>query len=308
MRTNRHPGPRWGALALALLFVPAPAASAATLRWKLKPGDAFHYLMEQTTVTVPKRNGMDLGKITQTFTVDLTRTVKSVGDDGTAEMTQKFDRVRMKYDAGLVKVEFDSTKEPDAASAPLVGSLKAMVGAEFSFKMTPRGEMSDVRIPEAVVKAFREAGSRGGAADQFSEEGFKKSLVETSVTFPAEDLAPGKAWSRQLKIPTPEGAQVTQTRTYTYEGPDAKEGAGVERIGITSKVDLQGAATGADKPEIKSQDCKGALYFDNVAGRMVNSVVTEKTETTLKVMDAKIDVTVDQNTTMKLMPAAAESK
>ncbi|MDR3639389.1 MAG: DUF6263 family protein [Isosphaeraceae bacterium] len=308
MRTHRQTAPWWGALVLAILLFSTPAAPAATLRWKLKPGDAFHYLMEQNTVTVPKRNGMELGKITQSFTVDLTRTVKTVADDGSAEMTQRFDRVRMKYDAGLVKVEYDSSKEPDPTTAPLVGALKAMVGAEFSFKMSSRGEMSDVRVPDSVLKAFREAGSRGGAADQFSEEGFKKSLVETSVIFPSEDLGPGRSWSRQMKIRTPEGPQVVQTRTYTYEGPDDKAGKGVEKIGISSKVDLQADPSTPEKPELKSQDCKGALYFDNSAGRMVSSTVSEKSESAVEVMGAKVDLSVDQNTSMKLVPAQAESK
>lgn len=308
MRTFREPFPAWGALTLAILIGASPVAPAATLRWKLKPGEVFHYAMEQKTVTTLKRNGADLGKITQTFNVDLTRAVKSVADDGTAEMTQRFDRVRMKYDAGLLKIEYDSTKEPDAATAPLVAALKAMVGAEFSFKMSSRGEMSDVRVPEGVTKAFRDAGSRGASADQFSEEGFKKSLMETSVTFPAEDLEQGKSWSRELKIASPDGGQVVQTRTYTYEGPDAKEGPGVEKLAITSKIDLKPDPASADKAELKAQDCKGALFFDNKEGRMVSSTVTEKTETAVKFMDANIDQFVDQSTTMKLVPAAEETK
>ena len=308
MRTNRLPALNWGAVTLTIALLATPAAPAATLRWKLKPGDSFHYLLEQTTVTNPKRNGMDLGKITQSFSVDLVRTVKSVADDGTAEMTQRFERVRMKYDAGLVKVEYDSSKEPDPMVAPLVGSLKAMVGAEFTFKMSARGEMSDVRVPEGVVKAFKEAGARGGAADQFSEEGFKRSLVETSVTFPAEKLEPGQSWSRQVKIPTPEGKEVIQTRTYTYEGPDPKEGEGVEKIAITSKVDLPPDGSGPDKPDVKRQECKGTLYFDNSAGHMLSSAITENTETAVKVMDATIDLVVGQNTTMKLVPAREASK
>lgn len=307
MPTLREQAPAWGALTLAILIGATPAAPAATLRWKLKPGDVFHYVMEQKTITNLKRNGADLGKITQSFTVDLTRTVKSVADDGSAEMTQRFDRVRMNYDAGPIKVNYDSAKEPDPATAQLVAALKAMVGAEFSFKMSARGEMSDVRVPESVSKAFREAGSRGGSADQFSEEGFKKSLIETSVTFPAEDLNQGQSWSRQLKIAAPDGGQIVQTRTYTYEGPDAQE-AGADKIGITSKIELQADPASNQKTELKTQDCKGSLFFDSKGGRMVSSTVSEKTETSIKVMDAKIDQFVDQNTTMKLAPATEETK
>lgn len=297
-----------GALALAGLIGVAHAAPPAKLRWKLKPGEAFHYVLEQKTITKLTRETADLGDITQSFTVDLTRTVKSVADDGTAEMTQRFDRVRMNYDAGIVKVAYDSNKEPEPAVAPLVAPLKAMVGAEFGFRMSARGEMSDVRIPDAVAKAFREAGQRAGSGDQFSEEGFKKSLVETSVTFPVEELEPGESWSRQLKVLAPDGSQVIQTRTYTYEGPDAQAGPGIEKIGITSKVERDSSRPAAPAGEPKLQDCKGTLYFDNNAGRMVGSSVIEKNESTLKLKDGEIDQSVEQSTSMKLVPAEDATK
>lgn len=292
--------------ALVILISGALPASAAELRWKPKPGEALHYVLEQNTVIRLKHGSTEAGTITRTFTVDLTRTVKSVADDGTADMTQRFDRVRMTYAGGIFKIEYDSAKEPDPAVAPLVASLKAMVGAEFSFKMSSRGEMSDVRIPDAVAKAFREAGARGASADQFSEEGFKRSLIDTSVTFPAEDLSQGKSWSRQLKVQPPGGGQIVHTRTYTYDGPDAQFGPGVEKIGVSSKLERSGEKASASGEELKSQESTGSLYFDNAKGHMVSSTVTEKTESSLMIKDTSIDQFIEQHTTMKLTPEAAK--
>src|SRR5690242_15955966 len=45
---------RWGLVGLVLAGMGGPAARGATLRWKFRPGETLHYVMDQKTVTTAK--------------------------------------------------------------------------------------------------------------------------------------------------------------------------------------------------------------------------------------------------------------
>jgi hypothetical protein len=305
-RSERWAAPALGpALTLALLGLAAAAgpAGAATLRWKFKPGEALHYQMDQKTVTQIKLSNQDANnpgiKTTNTQVIDMTWKVGSVAADGTAEVTQTIDRLQTKIEMPGAAFEYDSKadKAPEGPiAAAVVPMLKALVGARFEFKMTPRGELSDVKIPESLVKALKEAGP-AASGGMFTEDGLKNMIHESSLALPDEDLAKGKSWDRSAKMPPSPIGVMTLAKTYTYEGP-ADSG---EKIGLSVKMSLEPAADNKIDVKIGAQDGKGTFIFDNKAGRVATSNVSEKVDMTISVMNQQITQNLETSTSMKLL-------
>lgn len=286
MRVLPLPAWRWGLVGLLLLVVTGLAGStarAATLRWKFQPGETLHYAMDQKTVTSVKGGPQDI-KSTMSQTIDMEWVVKEIGDDGLTHLTQKVTRIRTKIESAFGPFEFDSkeAKDPEGAvAAGLVPLLRALVGAEFSFKMNEQGEMSDVKVPEKVLESIKKSGSLGGNAGMFSEEGMKNMVVESSLAVPKEDIEKGKSWTRESKITMPIGT-MTLDKVYTYQGPATNDAKNVERIDLVTKVDIQLAPGNNLDMKVQSQKGKGSFFFDNAAGRVAESTVSEKLEMVFK--------------------------
>ena len=138
----------------------------------------------------------------------------------------------------------------------------------------------------------------------FSEEGLKNMIIQSSLALPEEDIAPGKTWSKQTKVPSPPIGTMTLDKTFTYLGPDPKA-ANIEKIGLATKIGVEPQPDGNVQFEINAQEAKGDFSFDNAAGRVVDSEVIEKMETTATFMNMKIQQIVDTKTTMKLVPGEA---
>ena len=161
-------------------------------------------------------------------TVDLHWSVKSVASDGVADMSQTIDRVRTKVEGPGNSFEFDSQsgKAPEGPIASLLTPmLKALVGAEFTFKMNGRGELSDIKVPQKLLDSLRQAGPAATAGGMFSEEGMKNLISQSSLTLPEGPFEKGKSWTQQAKVPVPMIGTMVMDKTYTFEGPAPKEPA-----------------------------------------------------------------------------------
>jgi hypothetical protein len=278
-------------------------AGAANLRWKFRGGETLHYVMDQKTVTSVKGGPQEFAT-TVNQTIELEWVVKDVQADNVANLTQKITRLRTKIESPFGPAfEYDSkaAKDPQGPiAAGLIPLLKALIGAEFSFKMSPHGELTDVQVPESVVKAIREAGPLAGAGGMFTADGLKHMVTESSLTLPKEDLAKGKSWSRQSKLPMAKIGAMQLDKAYTYQGPEAHDGKDMERIDLDVKIDIQRTPETELDVNLKSQNGKGSFFFDNAAGHIADSAVNEKIEMVFKVMDKEITQGTETTTTMKL--------
>jgi hypothetical protein len=289
---------RWGLLGLGLVVLsgiggPAPAARGGTLRWKFKPGEMLHYTMDQKTVTIAKLPGGQEIKTTLAQTIEMTWAVKSVDPKGQAELTQTINRIRDQVDATVGSYTYDSrdAKEPEgliaAARIPL---FKALIDAPIGFTMSPQGEPGDVRIPDKVTQALRDVGpAAAGAGALFAEGGLKEMITQASLIVPQDDLSPGKTWTRQVKNVVPPLGTVVIDSTYRYDGPVPNAGPDTVKIGLATKVEIQpqaegdagagaGANANANGLKIRSQKSQGTYTFDNAAGHILDSNLSEVIE------------------------------
>jgi len=290
----------WGwSLALVVAFAGSDALGAS-LRWKLKVGEALRYEMTEKTITTVSTGGTEVSKVTLTQTVDLTWNVKGVDPQGAADLTHTINRVRIKIESPMLNVDFDSKDEQGPAN-PLRSLFKVLVGTPFPFKMSPQGVLSDVQIPGNISKILNElGGAAGGSKNIFSEEGLKTMITQASVIMPKEEVSEGKTWTQESEIPSPPMGSLTLAKTYRYDGESPQ---GVAKIGVDAKFTLK-PAVGQEVPfTIKTQSAKGELTFDNAAGRLTVSSLNEKLEQVGKIQDREFSQMTDSTVGMKLMSA-----
>jgi hypothetical protein len=306
-----------GAAAVVGLAVgPREVAGAETLRWKLKPGDVLRYSIDEKTVSTFKVMGREF-KSKRSQTINQSWNVKSVSANGDAEVTLRYDRVRMHIEQPpYMPFDFDSSAADVDAPEPF-GSLgkqiKAMGGAEITFRLKPSGAVEDVRIPEQTLKTLRE-GLGGGSAVQgtFSEQGLKEQVVQSSPPpLPDGSVEPGKSWApKPLRVPFPPLGTAVVSKVFTFEGSDPKTPT-LMRIALETKVALEPgenpagpeAGAGAPPATITGQEGRGTFTFDADAGRITNSQSVQKLDVrAVGPGEQKIDQTMESTTTLTLQP------
>jgi hypothetical protein len=281
------------------------ARAQEVLRWKFKAGDVLKYSTEQKMVQTVKGSMVREQKQTRTQAIQFSWNVKDVASDGSAEIVQRIDRVTMRVDVTpYVPFEFDSTK-PDAEVPepfePEARQLKATIGAEFSFKMKPTGEIADVTISPATLKKLKDALPADAAGHAgFSEQAMKDILIQSSPPpFPQTPVEPGKNWSsKPAKLTLPQGSLVMD-KVFTFQGSDPGDPKLVQ-IATVDRVTLE-AGEGVSA-KIRAQEGKGTLTFDVAAGRVVASRSTQRIEMEMSLMGQQIDQTNETTSTMKFVP------
>jgi hypothetical protein len=297
-------GPRRAAaivLATWLCTAAQPGFGADTLRWKFKPGETLRYTMVQDTTQGMKAMGQEF-KTSLNQTVDLHWGVKSVASDGVAELSQTIDRVRTKVDSPGAAFEFDSQsdKVPEGQVASLLTPLlKALVNAEFTFKMNARGELSDIKVPKKLIDTLKTAGPEATGGSMFSEEGLKNLISESSLVLPEGPVEKGKTWKQPARLPSPMLGTMVLDKTYTYQGAGGAAD-GVVTIGLDTKVSLEPAADSNVAVKISSQDGRGEVSFDPNAGRVVSSKIIEQLQLSLTIMGQEMEQSSKRITTMTL--------
>lgn len=291
---------RWvfGAAVVFALGGHPVSADVPSLKWKFTPGETLHYRMEQKTVTELKSNGQNI-KTTVNQITDTTWVVKSVDDAGKAQMTQTIDRLQTKIESPFALFEYDSKadKAPEGAiAAGVVPTLKALAGSTFEYAMSPQGEPTDVKVPDGLIKALKEAGPTAGGVGMFSEDGLKNMIHESSLILPTKDL--DKPWVRQTKIPSPPIGTMVVDKTYKLDGP----AEGAEKISLRMKVSLDPEAKSEIQIKIGEQSGEGSFFFDNKAGRVVKSTVSQKIKMLFTVPGGgEVPQSTDTSTTMTLV-------
>lgn len=292
--------------ALALLTTSLARADDA-LRWKFKQGDTLQYVSRSKSDVVVDASGVEFD-ISSGQTMDLTWKINKVNDDGSAEVSQRIDRLQLLINSPLTgEFRFDSKEaakegeedKDNKQQAPGPGGqiaerflplLKSMIGQSFTMKISPRGEVTDIKLPEKMSEALKkqDSGNNGGGGSffalllggGFSEDGIKQ-LIQRSVTLlpekvPSSDTSWTQEFSSKLgKI----GVQKNATK-FSYEGVEEHDGKKLAKLSTDEEITLELN----DNPdanfelEIAKQEAKGTIFFDNQTGRLAEANATAKVE------------------------------
>ncbi len=297
-------------LAVCLLLLSVSSSHAATtLRWKFEPGQILHQIVVQDMKMTMKIRGRTIvTNITQTM--DATWKVGAVDAQGTAEITQTFDRIQMKMTAaGAPGFEFDSDKDQELTGigAMLGPSLKAMAKSKFELKMTTRGEIVAVEVSQETADALKKLPGAGAMGGLFSKDGMIAMIKKSSQAFPEQPLEKGDDWTTKTEIEMPNiGAMAADTKL-TYAGPEEVEGKQLEKLDVSITMAIKPKVGGQTQVNLKEQDASGVIYFDNAAGRIDHSEIVQNM--TLQVMVAGNNFTQEilQTISTRLTPAKKAS-
>lgn len=250
---------------------PATEAEGVQLRWKFTAD-------KNLTVTMTQEMTQEMKVAGQSLTSNMTNKTwskwhtDSVQDDGVAKILSTVTRVLMVMDnpvTGKMTIDTDKEAAEDGQAAQLDAMIRPMVGVEISNQMSPRGEVSEVIIPEEALAGLK--GAAGGgmlSADQMSEM-----MQKVSPVFPAKGLVEGDSWDANSEVKTPVGTMKVDSK-YTYEGPVQSDGKTLHSIKVEMKMDFV-APEGGPEIEFGDQKSTGIMLFDNAHGRLVRSDVEQ---------------------------------
>lgn len=294
-------------LVLSLSLLSTSSFAQTTLRWKFTPGQKLNQVMEQD-MKMAMKFGDQPFKTTIKQTIDGVWEVKSVDDQGNAEVVQQFQRIRMKL-GGVAGLGFDIDSDSDEAVEGIGGRLtpaiKAMAKSRFTVKMSPQGENKEVEVSPETVKAFKSLPGVGQAGNLFSKESLVTLVKQGSHTLPTDPVKKGDSWTTQTESPVPRLGKMVSDVTFTYAGPEQVDGKTLERIDLEIALKLAPKEENAATPNItlKDQKSSGTLYFDNAAGRLSHSKIVQQMVLEVGVGDQSITQDITQNVTVRLQPA-----
>jgi RNA polymerase sigma factor (sigma-70 family) len=257
----------------------APArAGGATLRYRFKTGDSFRYVVERT-IESESDASVNVGnkQLRTTETYEVTWKVAGVDNEGNAKMTLVLDRVRYRSDQHFPGklLEFDSSKHRNPVG--LAGMvrvmspiLKAQVGAVFTCTMSPRGEISDFKVPKKLQGAVKKT---RGVSPLYTPEAFKRLLSHGGVVLPSGPIVKGAVWNQKGDSQHAGGhATMTVDTRATYQGEADRDGKKLQEIALypTATIDRR-PPTGLGPFTLKNQEGKGSMFFDNTTGRLVEA-------------------------------------
>ncbi len=284
----------------ALLLLSAGLAKAdATLKWTGKPGEVLKYSFTQLNDIKFTVQGQQTSSKSE-LTVDLKWTIKSVALDGMLDVTQVADRVRVKITTAGRIISYDSS-DKTAAGGPEVQMFSkiydAMLGQAYTLKISPQGEMVDVKVPDVVIAAV--GGSPFAAtADSGSfltPAGVKNMFAQIMPKLPKDAVADGASWKTDLTLPTGPITMVLQN-TYTLgeSTPFAKFQA---KIDTSIKAGAEAAVTF----KLNKQSGSGKFTFDTQAGRLTESSIDQSFDMTITANGMDIPQSIVLSANLKLV-------
>jgi hypothetical protein len=293
-----------GGLTAAVLVLTSTTAQAqVTLRYKFRQGDKLNYEADQKMTMKMNVMGNDIN-MNMNMKMKLTQEVTGVTADGKGQITQKINFISFDMDGPGVNLKYDSekNKNPEGpAAAQIAPFFNALANAEFKMTMSPKGEVSDMKIPDAVTAAMKKLAGPGGAGlgDMFSKEGLTR-MFGQNIVLPDGPVNKGGTWKQSIDMKLPIG-KMDMTYNYKYEGPMQQAGKELQQISVVAEAKLT-ADPNAPVPvtiTIKKQDTKGTILFDNNVGQTMSIAMNQKMEMEVGVGGMNIMQTIDQTTNLK---------
>lgn len=266
----------------ACLLASPTIADDVPLVWKFQTGDEHQYRMLQRMdmeMALGEANRKIETAVEQV--IDMTWKIDQVDEQGQAKVVQKIDRLRMNMQAPgqpEMKYDTDSDEAPAGFAAMLTPLFKAMTESSFKMTMSPRGQFSDVEMPESFANALKNVPGAAMMGEMFSDDGFANMIQKSSLILPEpKDLQPGHEWSTTSEMKNPQLGVISTQLTYRYLGPREVEGTNFEVFSIKMKMGF-GEGAGGVKVEIADQDTNGEILFNRDAGRLESSKLQQEVD------------------------------
>lgn len=292
-----------GCLVTILFMATAHATAQEPLRWKFEPGQKLNYGMIQEMKLGSTGGPLGGQKVTMNQEMQMTWEVVSKNEQGDAVIRQKFERMKMKMElpapAGTMEYDSKSDAPPTGMAAMFAPLYKALSSADFQLTITPRGEITDVVVPDEVISALKNSPGGMAMGDLATPEGFKKMISNGALVLPDGAPEPGKEWSTKMELNNPLGGKQVVETTYRYE--DTKEIDGVQYA--VFRPSLKMSIEGNEQMKVTDQESSGEILFDAKAGRLHTSTLDQK----VAMEQAGVKINIDQSIKVNVTPAESDA-
>lgn len=289
-----------------LLIVAGAATAEEPIRWKLADGDRFLLEIQQKTeseITTPQ--GSQATSVDQSTEVGLA--VDSVGDGGTASVTQTIERIKFSAQ-GMIggPSEYDSSSDtpPQGAAALTAPLFDALVGSPMKMELSSRGEVRSLTVDPKLAETLKENPMAKSMGALMSEEGLRQMASQSAMLLPEARPEPGESWTSTVEMPIPGVGVQRVVTTYTYDGKREVEGDNLEVI----KTQIEASVQPSDPPgamaiTFSEQQSQGEVLFDSEAGRPVASSLEHQFTMNMNPMGQQVTSKTKQKVTTKWSPA-----
>jgi len=290
----------------ALLTAPTSAMAQKQLRWKFKPGQKFELAIKQN-MDMSMKQGPLGGAMNTVMNLQATVIweVRKVDAKGTADILASIKRIAMSANLPMVgKIEYDSAskKAPAGMAVPFAKSIQPMIGAKYTQTINANGEMVKVEITKETLAAWDKLPNGKDLKKGFTKEGMSQLTGWLGMQVPSKAIQVGSTWNRTTEMKLPTG-QFKGDLTYTYKGVEQRGGVALDKIDVKLKVDLQQKKVAGPTVTLEAQEGSGVLYFDNVAGQLVESTVKQKLTLRTKINGKDMGIQqINSTMTMQVQP------
>jgi hypothetical protein len=250
-----------------LLLLLGPSASAITLEWKFAAGDEESYRLTQSA-----KISSGEGDVLKQFAaieqeLDIKWKVLEVDEQGTATITVQIAAMSMLAsgpDGQEVRFDSESTDEPQGYAAILRPLGQRLSESEVQMKMSSRGEVTDMKLPNELSEAVKSIPSGKKFATDGGLASFE-SLARLGAPrlLPTEEISDEKSWKEQHEIELPVLGKVASEFVYAVEEPLAEDRVLIDQV---LKLDAS-KAEGDLRLKLVNQESAGTIDFNVVEGR-----------------------------------------
>jgi len=247
------------------------------LRWRLREGDQLRLKVTQETKTKTSVQGKATAMSIDTG-LEMLWNVDGVEQNGTMRMTQAFDRVTMKttdVDGRAINYDSSSKEKPPPDIQDMARDIRPLLGSRFTVAMSNRGEILKVTQPEKPDGDATNEPDASGWKSLLTRDGINRTLRQTLGRLPEDPVAQGDKWNSSHDVDSPLGT-IRIVNDFTHEGTVPRNDRVYMKITMVARVEPRKEADVSDAPAMPEQ-YGGVFYFDNIAGRLVHSEITQTT-------------------------------
>jgi len=286
---------------LLVLTIALPLQAQTKLEWKFKENDRFQQEtvtnLKQTLTAGGQSNVQDFEHVTNT-----SFTVKKVNQDGSVVLEQQLDKIK-------------ATNRSGPGSPAVSGLIKQLEDAKFTITLNGKREVTQFDGYEELIKrvASDDATSAKALRDLVKPETLRRAAEEAFGFLPESPVNKGDQWKREMQVSLGPLGAMTANHTYTYDGPEMKDGKTLHKISVVStlaytppKEETGGFPFKITSGDLKTESAQGVIYFDADIGRLASSEMKMKLKGSLSVSVSgeshTLAIEQDQTVAIRLTP------
>ena len=281
--------------------VEVPVADDAGLygfEWKWREGEVLRYrVSNDIDMTIAMSMLPEPMATTMQQVMHIRQEVLEVDAEGAARVRTTYESMSLDAEVpGQGTVSWSSEDpevDPDSPLASMTGPWAMLVDESLTMRVDRRGELTEIEglddmverllddLGEDPEQAEAAAAMRPMLEEFLSEENMGKLTQQGLLSFPAEPLTVGDAWTEELSMEVPVLGEVAQSQTYTlerFEGDVAvfhisgtlSMGTGVPVPGLPPELaEMMDIAVETDRGDVE-----GTIRFDRDRGLVVRQDLT----------------------------------